>query len=367
MNSMSGNTAGASVLVWDLPTRVFHWLFAASFAVAWLTHESSRLLDVHVFAGYLFAALLVFRLVWGIVGSRYARFRSFVWSWRDARAYLVDALRGRARRFLGHNPAGSWAIYAMLALGVAVAATGIGVLGGEERHGPLAGLLSFRTGAVLHEAHELAAIAMLLLVLGHLAGVVVESAVHRENLIAAMVSGLKRGRAPAARRYRAVGIALLVAALLGAAASFSGYLFASPGRPYLPFTGPQLADNATWRAECGGCHLAYHPVLLPARSGEGLMTGQADHFGDDLAELQRRAAGRVFFVAVVPLDDFYVCIAVFQRAGRNGGEPHRQVHRHAHAGRPENLEGHRRPVPASPDRCRHRRLSGRRRPLQPYR
>ena len=283
MNSMSGNTAGASVLVWDLPTRVFHWLFAASFAVAWLTHESSRLLDVHVFAGYLFAALLVFRLVWGIVGSRYARFRSFVWSWRDARAYLVDALRGRARRFLGHNPAGSWAIYAMLALGVAVAATGIGVLGGEERHGPLAGLLGFRTGAVLHEAHEFAAIAMLLLVLGHLAGVVVESAVHRENLIAAMVSGLKRGRAPAARRYRAVGIALLVATLLGAAASFSGYLFASPGYPYLPFTGPQLADNATWRAECGGCHLAYHPVLLPARSWEGLMTGQADHFGDDLA------------------------------------------------------------------------------------
>ncbi len=283
MNSTSGSTAGGSVLVWDLPTRVFHWLFAASFAVAWLTHDSSRLLDVHVFAGYLFAALLVFRLVWGVAGGRYARFRSFVWSWRDARAYLIDVLRRRAPRHLGHNPAGSWAIYAMLALGVAVAATGIGVLGGEERHGPLAGLLGFRAGAVLHEAHELAAIAMLLLVLGHLAGVVVESAVHRENLIAAMVSGLKRGRAPAARRYRTVGIALLAATLLGAAASFSGYLFATPEHPYLPFTGPQLADNATWRAECGSCHLAYHPVLLPARSWEGLMAGQADHFGDDLA------------------------------------------------------------------------------------
>lgn len=274
--------ADEPVLIWDLPTRVFHWLLAMSFALAWFTHESSRFLDVHVFAGYLFAALLVFRLFWGLVGGRYARFRAFAWSFHDARTYVIDALCGRARRHLGHNPAGSWAIYAMLGLGLVVAATGIGALGGEERHGPLAGVLGFRAGEALHEAHEAAAVAMLVLVFVHLAGVVVESVVHRENLVAAMLTGRKRAQAAATRAYHPVGVALVLAVLVAAAVSFSGYLRASPGRPYLPFTGPTLPDNAAWRMECGGCHLAYHPVLLPARSWERTMAEQTDHFGDDL-------------------------------------------------------------------------------------
>lgn len=276
-------TVGDEILVWDLPTRVFHWLLATSFAVAWISHESSRLLDVHVYAGYAFAGLLVFRLAWGVAGGRYARFRAFAWSWRDARRYASDVLRGRAARHVGHNPAGSWAIYAMLALGFAIAATGIGTLGGEERHGPLAGLLDFRAGEILHDVHEAAAFALLVLVLVHLAGVAIESIVHRENLVAAMLTGRKRGPAPAAVAHRPVGIALLLAVSVGLGAAFSGYLRASPERPYLPFTGPVLPDHAAWRAECGGCHLAYHPVLLPARSWERMMAGQSDHFGDDLA------------------------------------------------------------------------------------
>jgi cytochrome b len=277
------NSAPTRVLVWDLPTRAFHWLLAGSFAVAWLTHESSRWLDVHVFAGYLFAALLVFRLVWGLAGNAHARFSAFAYSWAAMRRYLADLLHGRARRFLGHNPAGSWAIFAMLALGLIVAASGIGALGGEERHGPLAGLLSFRAGAALREIHELAAVMMVGLVAVHLVGVLVESVLHRENLVAAMVSGCKRGEGAAASGYRPVGFALLLAALLGAGASFSGYLLASPQQPYRPFIGPMLPDNALWRTECGSCHLAYHPVLLPARSWDRLLREQADHFGDDLA------------------------------------------------------------------------------------
>ncbi|BAU49486.1 cytochrome B [Sulfurifustis variabilis] len=285
-----------AVLVWDVPTRMFHWLFAIAFAAAWFTRDSSRWLDVHVFAGYAFAGLLVFRLLWGIVGGRYARFRAFAWPFREARAYLIDILRGRARRHLGHNPAGSWAIYGLLLLGLGVAATGIGTLGGEERHGPLAGLLDFRAGDLLHGAHEVAAVAMLVLVFMHLAGVLVESAVHRENLVAAMLNGRKRGTAPPARAYRPIGIAVAAAVLLGGTVSFSGYLWATPERPYLPFTGPSLPDDAVWRSECGACHLAYHPVLLPARSWERLMAGQADHFGDDLALDPETAAGIAAFL-----------------------------------------------------------------------
>lgn len=290
------NATAGRTLVWDLPTRVFHWLFAGSFVVAWSTHDSSRWLDVHVFAGYLFAALLVFRLVWGTVGGRYARFREFACSWRAACDYLLDVLRGRARRFLGHNPAGSWAIFALLALGLVVALSGIGALGGEEQHGPLAGWLSFSAGAVLRDLHEVAALAMLTLVLVHLAGVAVESVVHHENLAAAMLTGYKRGQMAGAHGYRLLGVALLFAAATAGAASFSGYLFANPQQPYRPFVGPELPDDATWREECGGCHLAYHPLLLPARSWERLMQEQGDHFGDDLALDAETTAAIVAFL-----------------------------------------------------------------------
>ncbi len=103
----AGKLGADRVKVWDLPTRLFHWLLAGSFAVAWVTHEHDRYLDIHVFAGYLFLGLLLFRLAWGFTGGRYARFRAFRYRWSAAWDYLLMALRGRAQRHLGHNPAGS--------------------------------------------------------------------------------------------------------------------------------------------------------------------------------------------------------------------------------------------------------------------
>ena len=91
------------VLVWDLPTRLFHWLLAGSFALAWFTREHDRFLDIHVYAGYLFLGLLLFRLVWGFAGGSYARFRAFGYRPGEARDYLLATLRGSAQRHLGHN------------------------------------------------------------------------------------------------------------------------------------------------------------------------------------------------------------------------------------------------------------------------
>src|SRR3569832_2373175 len=128
---------GLRLLIWVLPTRVFHWLLVAAFTAAWVTFDDNRYLDVHVYAGYLFFGLLVFRLVWGMIGSRHARFRSFAYEWPSVWAYLRGLLSGQAARPEGHNPAGAWAIFLMLALGLLVSLTGVMVLGGEEGHGPL--------------------------------------------------------------------------------------------------------------------------------------------------------------------------------------------------------------------------------------
>jgi cytochrome b len=222
-----------SVAVWDLPTRLFHWGLAASFAVAWLTAEGDRWLTVHVFAGYLMLGLLAFRLVWGLVGGRYARFRDFTYGWREARDYVIDLLRGRARRYLGHNPAGAWAVFALIALGFAVSLTGLMLLGAQEGQGPLAGWLGFPLGNGFEELHEAVASAMLALVLVHIAGVLVESLVHRENLVHAMFTGYKRqeGTAPGSAMHRAVAVALIATAAAAATLYFSDSPEAMAGNP----------------------------------------------------------------------------------------------------------------------------------------
>src|SRR5512147_205771 len=98
------------ILVWDLPTRVFHWLLALSFAGAFVTAESERYRDIHVVLGYTLLGLLAFRLLWGFFGTRYARFRSFLFKPGEIAAYFMSLFKGRPANYVGHNPAGSVAI-----------------------------------------------------------------------------------------------------------------------------------------------------------------------------------------------------------------------------------------------------------------
>ena len=169
-----------SIRVWDLPTRVFHWSLVACFAGAWLTAESERWRDVHVMLGYTLIGLVAFRVLWGFAGSRYARFRSFLFGPAAVWRYLRSILSGTPQHFSGHNPVGALAIFALLGLGVLASLSGVVVyedVGGEW----------------LEEVHELAAAAMLALAGMHVAGVVASGALHRENLVRSMVSGWKRG------------------------------------------------------------------------------------------------------------------------------------------------------------------------------
>lgn len=269
-----------SILVWDRPLRLFHWLFAGSFAGAWLTADSDEWLSLHTFLGYLMLGLIGFRLVWGFVGSRHARFSDFLYSPRAGLDYLRQVALNRAARHLGHNPAGSQAIFLLLGLGMLVGLSGIFVQGGEERHGPAAGWLGYALGKAIKEGHELLASLMLLVVFVHLAGVALESWRHRENLARAMVDGRKLAEAdtPRARPH-----SLVAGLLLLAVAGFSAWWFqyrASDGG--VAFAGAALPQSALWNEECGGCHQAFHPSLLPARSWQSLLARQDRHFGDDL-------------------------------------------------------------------------------------
>lgn len=165
-------------LIWDLPTRVFHWALAASFLGAYLLAEQDGARTWHAMFGYTVAGLLVFRLAWGFVGSRHSRFRDFAYSPHAAVRHLRDLAAGRARDYDGHDPAGSWAIYALLTLAAATAVTGwlnYNAVGGET----------------FEEIHEVVANTWLAMVALHVAGVIVGSLAHRRNLVATMINGYR--------------------------------------------------------------------------------------------------------------------------------------------------------------------------------
>ena len=190
----------SKVLVWDVPTRVFHWLVALSFAGAFLTAESERYRDVHVMLGYTVLGLVAFRLVWGLIGTRYARFRSFAYGRRSVLSYIKSLFTASPQHHLGHNPAGSWAIYALLALSLLAGASGYAAYNDIGGHG-------------MEEMHEALANTLLGVVFVHLAGVLVSSLLHRENLVRSMVTGYKSAKPGDGIRYRhrLIGVALVAA------------------------------------------------------------------------------------------------------------------------------------------------------------
>ena len=275
--------ANHRVRVWDAPTRIFHWSLVAALTGAWFTRDA-RYLDFHEFLGYAIGALVAFRIAWGFAGTRWARFASFAPSISSGLRYLAALSRGRQAHYAGHNPAGSLSIFALLGLAALEVATGVVALGAEKGQGLLAGRFGYPVGDVAHAVHQWLAYAMLAIVALHIGGVVVGCFADRQNLVAAMLTGRKQVDAEVAgvdaRRGIAVGIAIALA--LGALAYFRGYLMATATRPYRPYVSPALPLDATWQNECGGCHLAFHPSLLPRRSWAKMLAEQQTHFGEDL-------------------------------------------------------------------------------------
>jgi len=173
----------ATIKVWDIFVRVFHWSLVLSFAVAWITaDEWDRL---HEWAGYAAVSLVSARIVWGFIGTKHARFSDFVRSPFKVIGYLLDLLQGKERRFLGHNPAGGAMVLALITGIVGLAVTGW-----------MMTTNAFWGVDWVKELHEALANGMLGLVVLHIAGVVFASFSHGENLVIAMLTGRKRANVP---------------------------------------------------------------------------------------------------------------------------------------------------------------------------
>lgn len=178
--------------IWDLFVRVFHWSLVAGFFVAYLTED--ELMGLHIWAGYLAFSLVVLRIVWGLVGSKHARFSDFVYGPARILTYLKQTLTSSAPRYLGHNPAGGIMVVVLLLSVLITGLSGMLLYGGESQMGVLGALAAGAglSGDMLEDVHEFFANFTLFLVVVHVAGVIFESVVHKESLVRSMLTGRKR-------------------------------------------------------------------------------------------------------------------------------------------------------------------------------
>lgn len=220
------NIAPALLKVWDPLVRVLHWTLVIGFFTAYFTGD--EFLDQHVWSGYLVGGVVLVRILWGFVGSRYARFSEFVKPPSETMSYLRSIVSGHPARYLGHNPAGALMILALLTCVSITGASGLVLYGIEENAGPLAGLVGTTPGVATaltttrtassaveddddehdgesgrgeydeggeefwEEIHEVSANLMLFLILFHVGGVLYSSYQHGENLVRSMFTGTKR-------------------------------------------------------------------------------------------------------------------------------------------------------------------------------
>ncbi len=207
------------IRVWDPLVRLFHWSLVLTFSIAYLSGEEES--NLHIYAGYVVLGLIVFRVVWGLVGSRYARFSDFVTSPATVVRYLKGLFAGKPQHYVGHNPAGGWMVIAMIICLFIVSVSGLKVYAIEEGLGPLAGEIPALTlvsparaddddhrghrkeikghdedeaaEEFWEELHEVSSNIMLLLIIVHIGGVILAGRLHDENLVKAMITGKKIG------------------------------------------------------------------------------------------------------------------------------------------------------------------------------
>jgi len=195
------------IRVWDPLVRIVHWSLVLAFGIAYFSGDEEN--NLHLYAGYVVFGLIGFRILWGLVGTRFARFSNFVYSPGSVIKYIKDSVAGRPKHYIGHNPAGGVMIIALLlSLGV-VTYSGLKVYAIEEGAGPLAQQsteISFIKSAhadgdkheeheeeeFWEEIHEASANFVLFLVILHIAGVFIVGRLHDENLVKGMITGNKK-------------------------------------------------------------------------------------------------------------------------------------------------------------------------------
>ncbi len=211
--------------IWDLPIRLFHWLLVCLVAFSWITHRQ-HWMELHMLSGYTILSLLLFRVVWGFIGSDTARFTFFLKSPLEALRHLSHLHRREPDTEIGHNAAGGWMVLVMLGLLFAQVATGLGSNDDIAVEGPLVRLLGKELSDAITSWHHLGANLILAMVGMHILAIVTYAVLKRHNLVRPMITGKKR--LPGATRAPRIASPVLatVVYIIAAAAVFALVRFA---------------------------------------------------------------------------------------------------------------------------------------------
>lgn len=270
------------ITVWDRFVRVFHWGLVAAVTTAAVTGFllDASWINVHVWAAVAALGLVVVRIIWGFWGGTYARFSSFVMGPKPVWQYFQALRQGQEKRYIGHNPLGGAMVLALIAVILGIVASGVVLLGGVLKTGPLAFAVPYRLGDSVQEVHEFLAIVLLGMIAAHIAGVVFESLRHKENLMRAMVTGKKnvsKEDVTMPVRKTAIGLAVLVSVLVLGGGVWLAQALAAREPENMPVAEihPLVAE------ECSACHMVYHPSLLTAKNWDRIVSTLEDHYGED--------------------------------------------------------------------------------------
>jgi cytochrome b len=223
-------------LVYDLPTRVFHWsfvlLFLTSILISKFVESDSVVFNYHMLSGLLMLLIIILRVVWGLVGTRYAKFSGFDLRPKNLVSYMLGLLKSDHRKWPGHNPATSFAAITMMAIGFSLGVTGLLMTYGNQKER-------------FEDIHELLSTAFIILVISHLAGLIIHTIRHKEMIAVSMMSGEKKDITVAdsiPNSRRAVGFAFL--AVIFAAAIYLATNFSKETRMLNLFGTPiQFGDK----------------------------------------------------------------------------------------------------------------------------
>jgi cytochrome b len=203
-------------MVYDRPTRIFHWLFALLFAVAYVIAETvsdeSSFFTIHIMAGLTIGFILILRIVWGFFGTPFARFSSFKLNPVELLQYLKNVVVSKTKNYLGHNPGSSYAAVVMFVCAAGLAFTGVMMTGGSESD-------------FYEETHELLANIFLIAVVAHIGGIIFHHVRHRDSLWSSMFDGKKEalsGKVGITNSKRWAGILFIILTL-----TWTGYLYST--------------------------------------------------------------------------------------------------------------------------------------------
>ncbi|WP_295051431.1 cytochrome b/b6 domain-containing protein [Sulfuricurvum sp.] len=272
------------VYVWTLPTRVFHGLFVALILGAWIASLEDRWLSLHVAIGSAVGVLVVFRIVWGIIGPKYSRFSDLALRTDALKEYLLNLL-SPTRRYAGHNPAASFVMVAMLVTVVFAVISGMLAYGITENRGVLAFLHTGLSHNMewFEEIHEFFVNLLWILIAAHVGGVLVDRFLHKDDrTLNSIIDGHKNMEGESALLSWSQKIVALIG--IGGTIAVLIYTLSVPNNPLIAGYNQKIdykQENPVFVNECGSCHTLYPPTLLPKESWSKLMGNLSNHFGDD--------------------------------------------------------------------------------------